>query len=282
MMSKPAQDGRRLDSPAAACASELPPPKVVLALGSALIGVLNLTQPRITIGRRETCDIKIDHVAISGIHAVIFVENHAYVIEDLESTNGTLVNDAPVTRHVLHHLDVIEIGMHKLHYFDEASTMNALAGVETTVIDCFEPLPELIRAAANEPGEDFLDDTQGLVRVVPAERAKETIEPVNAPVAIAALPPKSAASAYVLRYISGPRSGEVVELEKNSVTLGDPGMQTAVVMWRASGYFLTHLIGKTMPKVNGHEVGPGSHRLSDYDFINIGGTVIEFVPKVQR
>lgn len=258
-------------------------PKVVLVLNNKPLGELSLSAPRITIGRRTTCDIAIDHPAISGTHAVIYLENNAYVIEDLESTNGTLVNGVAVKKHVLQHLDVIEIGRHKLYYFDDASIMDARAAMDTTVSFAATVLPSVPRPAANDASDAPIEATQGLMRDTKQLMEELEVYPLEAPeVAQKPVGPKPASPAYVLRYLSGPHAGEIVELDRDSVTLGEPGSHTVAVMRRSSGYFLTHLTSKSTLRVNGTQLGPGAQRLSEYDFIDIDGTMIEFIPRPVR
>ncbi|MHB0939134.1 MAG: FHA domain-containing protein [Armatimonadota bacterium] len=48
------------------------------------------------IGRGTTCDISIPNRFVSTHHARIVPENGAWVLEDLGSTNGTLVNGEPL------------------------------------------------------------------------------------------------------------------------------------------------------------------------------------------
>jgi hypothetical protein len=254
-------------------------PMVILVLDNKPLGELSLSAPRITIGRRTACDIAIDHPAISGTHAVIYLENNAYLVEDLESTNGTLVNGVAVKKHVLQHLDVIEVGRHKLYYFDHASSMDARAAMDTTVNYATTVLPSMPRPAANDASDAPIEATQGLVRNIKQLMEElevdllEAHEVVQNPVG-----PKPASPAYVLRYLSGPRAGEIVELDHDSVTLGEPGSHTVAVKWRSSGYFLIHLTRKSTLRVNGTQFGPGALRLSDYDFLDIDGTMIEFIP----
>jgi predicted component of type VI protein secretion system len=280
MTPRPEADARQ-DSQQDAAA--LQGPKVILVLDNKPLGELSLSAPRITIGRRTTCDVVIDHPAISGTHAVIHLENNAYFVEDLDSTNGTLVNGVAVKKHVLQHLDVIEVGRHKLYYFDHASSMNARAAMDTTVSYATTVLPSMPRPAANDASDAPIEATQGLVRnakqvmeeleVYPLKASKVTQKPVNL---------KPASPAYVLRYLSGPHAGEIVELGRDSVTLGEPGSHTVAVMQRSSGYFLTHLTSKSTLRVNGTQLGPGAQRLSEYDFIDIDGTMIEFIPRPVR
>lgn len=66
------------------------------------------------IGRKKGNDIVIDSLAVSGSHARIESVSTAFVLRDLESTNGTIVNDKKITMHSLQHNDTILIGKHKL------------------------------------------------------------------------------------------------------------------------------------------------------------------------
>ena len=62
-----------------------------------------LNKERMTIGRKPHNDIQIDNLAVSGDHAVIITMQDDAFIEDLGSTNGTLVNGQPISKHFLQH-----------------------------------------------------------------------------------------------------------------------------------------------------------------------------------
>jgi len=47
---------------------------------------------RLTIGRKEDNELILDDQYVSGHHAVVFLKNNDYVIQDLKSTNGVVVN----------------------------------------------------------------------------------------------------------------------------------------------------------------------------------------------
>src|SRR5437773_4946128 len=71
-----------------------------------------------TVGRLPDNTVIIDNPAVSSHHACVFRDGDRFVVEDLESTNGTFVNEQRVTRHTLQHGDVLLVGKHKL-VFDE-------------------------------------------------------------------------------------------------------------------------------------------------------------------
>ncbi len=50
------------------------------------------------IGRHHECDVVLDNDAVSRRHARVFFRDGHWIIQDLESTNGTCVNDVRVGR----------------------------------------------------------------------------------------------------------------------------------------------------------------------------------------
>ena len=71
-----------------------------------------------------------------GEHAVIVTILNDSFLEDLGSTNGTLVNGKPIKKHFLQNNDVIELGKYKLKY------INDTAG-KTTAPQDFNPNVEM-------------------------------------------------------------------------------------------------------------------------------------------
>lgn len=66
---------------------------------------------RMTIGRGEECNIRLDGLLISNHHAAVVNARSNLTIEDLNSTNGTYVNGARITgRKPIRPEDVIQIG----------------------------------------------------------------------------------------------------------------------------------------------------------------------------
>jgi hypothetical protein len=69
----------------------------------------------------------IDNLAVSGEHAMIMTILNDSFLEDLGSTNGTLVNGQPIKKHFLQNNDVVELGKYKLKYAAEAVAAAAAA-----------------------------------------------------------------------------------------------------------------------------------------------------------
>ena len=62
------------------------------------------------IGRSEDCEVVVPSPRASRRHARIFRDNDGFVVEDLKSKNGVLINSRAVTRHVLHDGDEVLVG----------------------------------------------------------------------------------------------------------------------------------------------------------------------------
>ncbi|HSW11597.1 MAG TPA: FHA domain-containing protein [Solimonas sp.] len=81
-----------------------------------------LTEAALTIGRRADNHIVLPDTFASGRHAMIGYVNGRYFIEDLKSSNGTVLNGQRVAKASLKHGDVIYIGQQRLEFFDADAT----------------------------------------------------------------------------------------------------------------------------------------------------------------
>jgi pSer/pThr/pTyr-binding forkhead associated (FHA) protein len=80
-------------------------------------------QDQVSIGRDDTNTICIEHVKVSRRHAEVFHKGGVYILQDLESTNGTRIGERNVDQHILEDGDVIQIGPAQVIYkagFQEA------------------------------------------------------------------------------------------------------------------------------------------------------------------
>ena len=67
--------------------------RLVVLAPEALAGAVFNLEPETTIGRAPGCGVVVDDARVSKLHARIFHAGGRWVVEDLGSTNGTLVND---------------------------------------------------------------------------------------------------------------------------------------------------------------------------------------------
>lgn len=70
----------------------------------------------VTLGRAPQCDVVLEDTKASRQHARLVVTGSVVEIEDLESSNGTLLNGTPVRRRLLRDGDRIQIGTTTLHF----------------------------------------------------------------------------------------------------------------------------------------------------------------------
>ena len=73
-----------------------------------------LGKERMMIGRRADNDICLPFPAVSGEHASVVTILADSFLEDLGSTNGTLVNGKPIVKHFLRDHDQIDIGRQRI------------------------------------------------------------------------------------------------------------------------------------------------------------------------
>jgi len=108
--------------------------KLLITLDGAQVGEIEVDKERISIGRRADNDIQLDHIAVSGQHAVVVSILNDSFLEDLGSTNGTLVNGAAVRKHFLRNGDLVEIGRHRLRYIGDQVAPREAADFEKTMV----------------------------------------------------------------------------------------------------------------------------------------------------
>jgi predicted component of type VI protein secretion system len=62
---------------------------------------VNIVKDLTVVGRKEDCDVRLDHKSISKMHCVIVKTDGLLLLRDLGSTNGTRVNGQRVRRAAL-------------------------------------------------------------------------------------------------------------------------------------------------------------------------------------
>jgi pSer/pThr/pTyr-binding forkhead associated (FHA) protein len=291
--------------------------KLILSMDGLVLKEIPLTKERTTIGRKPHNDIQIDNLAVSGEHAVIVTILNDSFLEDLGSTNGTVVNGNPVKKHFLQNNDVVELGKYKLKFVGDAAptASGEKADFEKTMV----LRPSQMKAAAEQakaaPGSPLggaqaavaqraaavqqvgatataagIADKDAITKPVsstpaaaPAPAAASAAAPAKAPAAPAAAAPAPAGKPGqplgAIQLLSGANAGKELELTKPLTTLGKPGVQVAVLTRRPAGYFITHVEGANRPTVNGQAIGAAPHSLKDHDVIELAGVKMEFFLK---
>ena len=256
--------------------------KLILSMDGLVLKEIPLSKERTTIGRKAHNDIQIDNLAVSGEHAVIVTILNDSFLEDLGSTNGTLVNGNPVKKHFLQNNDVIELGKYKLKFIQEAGAAAGGRGGGFREDDGAAPLGDegggragqgrgrgrRAGRAGRAPGARSRRPAPAAAggrhrarsrrrAAAPAAAAARQPRPRRspAPAAAPAAAPRPAQPLGAIQLLSGGNAGKELELAKPLTTLGKPGVQVAVLTRRPQGYFITHVEGAQRPTVNGQAIG---------------------------
>jgi pSer/pThr/pTyr-binding forkhead associated (FHA) protein len=229
--------------------------RVILVFNKKVIKEYPFTKDSLIIGRNDSNDIVIDNLAVSGLHARIDKSGDTYILTDLQSTNGTFVNDKIVSSHKLQHKDKITIGKHLLFFAmsQEEQAKLKVAELDRTMILDTAQHKELLEKQAKEKGVEATTHKQML---------------------------------GVISFIDGSRQGEI-KLTKKLTKIGKAetseirlsGMfmppTAATISRRPNGYAITATGGRTKVKVN-NETIENSHFLNDFDTIEIGSYKFQF------
>lgn len=85
-------------------------PRLVAIYGPLRGQTIHLDKPVVSIGRQLSSDFILIDLHVSREHCLIRSEGEQYVIEDLNSANGTYVNGERVTKRPLKEGALIEVG----------------------------------------------------------------------------------------------------------------------------------------------------------------------------
>jgi len=255
--------------------------RIVISLEGSIVQEVQLAKPVTVVGRHPDCDVVIEHPAVSGRHMLFRMVGKTVYAEDLASTNGTRVNGLATSHHVVHHLDLIEIGRHKIHFFDDALLDGRLEDLESTVFNQYEQtmlaahVPQAVRAAAARASGDDLDRTMAITR------PGTPLGPIAEKVSTQEAKPANGHDAG-----HGPNGvtplalrgddGEVVRLDRANTMIGRIGRDTALIIKRGDGFFIARLSGRAL-RLNRKELGPGTHPLAERDVIDVGAATFEVI-----
>ena len=216
--------------------------KLIMTLDGAIIREFMIDKDSISIGRKHGNDIQLNDLTVSGRHAMVSTMEGGTYVDDLGSTNGTLLNGARIAKSVLSHGDIIQIGNYQFTFFEDEvaeyePTMFLRAEIEDTqIIDTNPPKP---------------GDAKG------------------APLA-------------GVKILNGPLKGKVLELRKPFNTLGFNGVKMAMIARTQDGYTLTSIKNNKLRRsndaamINGKLVEDTPLLLRSNDTIELAGTQMSF------
>ena len=86
------------------------PPRLAAISGKLKGAIFTIDEDALVIGRETAANLCIADASVSRRHSTIENKDEGFVITDLESLNGTFVNDVPIRSRVLEHGDRVRIG----------------------------------------------------------------------------------------------------------------------------------------------------------------------------
>jgi len=235
------------------------PPKLLLKFHAAVIKEIPVDKTPVTIGRKPDNDIVIDNMAVSGHHAKINLQGATYIIEDLQSTNGTFLNEKKVLSSGLKHNDQIVIGQHSLVFVNPEAQPRAdepklepakPVDTEATVVIA----PQKAAEGAKFPEKK---EMTGLLRVIEGKSEQPEYQLTGLLTYIG----KSQSAAIRIRGIFAPDIA-------------------ALISKRPAGYLIT-AVKDGYPKLNNTPLS-GQVELKDSDLIEVGGIKFLFQLKENK
>jgi predicted component of type VI protein secretion system len=261
--------------------------KLVLHLEDGTTLDIPLDDERITIGRRADNDVCLPNLAVSSEHAVVVTILADSFLEDLGSTNGTLVNGNPIVKHFLRDRDEIDIGRHKFVYCTDESEVissryvargtRAAAGDQGEQVTVAKPIERSRRAGGGTRSQKSVrlvkDSEPAKPRLAKSATAAVRSTLVETPAA-APIPPLPKPS---VKLLSGPQAGREIQLTQEETSIGRAGIQVALISQAGGAFRLKSIEGDRAPLVNGQPATGGGVDLSPGDVIEIAGSKLEFV-----
>jgi pSer/pThr/pTyr-binding forkhead associated (FHA) protein len=236
--------------------------KLSLMFEDKLVKEVPVGNRPVGIGRSPDNDLPVDNLAVSNYHARVYFEAGRLVVEDLDSLNGTFVNDLRVERATLHDGDSIWVGKHHIKVdatgdapvpWDSGRKASAPRINETMVLDTKARRDMLQQAAAM------------------GERSQFAVGRLKMP---------------TLVVLSGNTGQKEYVITNKLTVIGKSKMATvrlkgwfkpqlaAQINQRDDGYYVGP--GDKVPVVNGSPI-PGPLRLNDGDVIEVCGVRMNFV-----
>jgi pSer/pThr/pTyr-binding forkhead associated (FHA) protein len=237
--------------------------KLSLMFENKLVKEVPVGNRPIGIGRSPDNDLPVDNLAVSNYHARVFFEAGRLVVEDLDSLNGTFVNDLRVERATLHDGDSIWVGKHYIKVDASGDTPAVWDSGKKT-------------AAAPRINETMVLDTKArrdMLQQAAAmgERTQFAAGRLKVP---------------TLVVLSGKTDQKEYVITNKLTVIGKSRMATV----RVKGWFKPQLAAQINQRDDGYYVGPGDKiptvngtpipgpvRLNDGDLIEVCGVRMNFI-----
>jgi pSer/pThr/pTyr-binding forkhead associated (FHA) protein len=230
--------------------------RFILTLNNKVLSSFKVTEgQQLSIGRTPDNQIVIDNMAVSAHHAKIILEKNKLTITDLDSRNGTLVNNQKISKSDLAHQDWVTIGKHILivdlhESLSLESTMQDLMAMSQDGGDQTMVL-EQQGAQTSWVGFDYLSFLSSV---------RDDFELTGKPVSIGKQPDADIRITGLLSFLAGTPS--------------------ATITRKKDDFFLEYTGGRFKPQVNGTRIN-GPAKLKHQDVIKVGPVEMQ-IRRVRR
>ena len=235
--------------------------KIILQFKDAVLKEIPVEEELVTIGRKADNTICIDNLAVSGHHARIFKAGDWFLIEDLDSLNGTFVNGKMIKESPLKNGDEVLIGKHVLKFVstDVAATSEPEAVLKkgvaggTMIIDS-KVQQEMLAQISKDRSVSSVGEALGRLMVLEGSTDQNEYDLTERVISIG----KDSSAKIRLKGFFSPKFAAFVNRGKE-------------------GYFISPASGKEI-KVN-QEAVSGRRKLQDGDVVQVAGLKMHFYLK---
>lgn len=261
--------------------------KLILKFEESKLKEVGLGERPVTIGRGPDNDIHIDNLAVSTHHAKIYQDAGRVIIEDLNSLNGTFMNNQRITKSFLKIGDKILIGKHHILLDDTISGEVPVAAPkvaapkiqETVMLDAKARKALIDQALATQKAVQAGGGAAAPVAATPAAVVRPGGTAVAAPI-----PPRVKVPTLIV--MAGKTDQPEYQLVGKLAVIGKSDMATiklkgwfkpkvaAQINKRDDGFYIGK--GDKAPSVNGVPIS-GPTRLNEGDVIEVAGVKMHFV-----
>ena len=241
--------------------------KLLLKFRNKVLHEIPVGEKSLEIGRTDDNDIVIKNLGVSRKHARVSKEGNGFVLEDLASRNGTILNHNIIERSALMDRDEIIIGKHTLVFCQYENVDESQLPSSGKYFDCLLPPDETMSISKLK--------TRRLTRRYHLERQKAV---------------HKQAKKGGIKILQGGVKQSIVEFQRLLIVAGKGATADIrikgdyskdvvfIISNRAGGYFLSPPKGGISLTLNGQSVVEYS-KLKNKDVIEAADTKMEFFIK---
>ncbi len=229
--------------------------KLTIRFAGKLLDTYEFDKDQVSIGRAPDCDVIIDNLGVSRVHAQIERSSDVFVLRDLKSNNGTFVRGERVQRYNLNHMDEFFVGKHSITFMYSEPSENSDAPTSSLPSNWLDEATQPEQPTPIAPSKK--EEPRNLQEMTMSMDAQD--------IALIGVKKNAAPAAYLtITNASGIR--QQIVINKTAIFFGlSPKCDYQIEGWFISkrhvillredtGFRLIHLGPKKPPKINGVEI----------------------------